>query len=80
VWCARAHRPGHHATAATTVWNGPDSRLLTSIEMRASEVAPSIVLVALTPEGVTQLRLPPEQANAVQVGLFMLLTKLEASR
>jgi hypothetical protein len=81
AWCVRPHRrPGFHATDATTVWNGPDSRLLTSIEMRGDETAPSIVVMSLTPDGVTVLRLPVQQAGAVQVGIFMLLTELEASR
>lgn len=80
AWCARAHRPGFHATEAKTVWNGPASRLLTSIEMRTDEMVPSIVVTWLTPDGVTVLRLPVQQAGAVQVGIFMLLTELEASR
>lgn len=78
AWCARLHGGPVHATLPVTIWNADGVRITTSAEQQPDEGAlPDVAAIVMSATGVTWLQLPLHQAQALQVGLYSLLMKVE---
>lgn len=77
MWCARMHPGPVHATLPVTVYNADGVRITTSAEQQPTGALPVIVVIMMSANGVTTLHMPLYQAQALQVGLYSLMMKVE---